>query len=562
MVAAVADPALGYGWLRETQATGLRADWQRKRPDVTTYQAGLTASYFHLANLPVRGLMGPLGSGKSTSCSCEIMARATQQPVDSTGRRRSRWVVIRNTYRELSDSTIQTWLDWFPEEQCGRFNRGDNTHEVRLRLPDNSEIELDVVFRALDRPADVRKLLSVEYTAGWVNEAREIPKAIIDMLQLRIGRFPSYRDPVFKAPIAAWCAKHRKDFQELTLEELVAAGGYWSGIVMDTNPPDEDHWWYRTFEEDRPEGWRLFRQPSGRSPLAENLANLKPGYYQQTGGKSPEWIKVYFDGEYGFVLDGKPVYPEFTDSFHVTEWATPLPGVVIRVGIDFGLTPAAVFVQQDIHGRWRVIDELATEDMGVSRFAELLNAKIQADYRGFEFVAFGDPAGDQRAQTDEETPFRILAAKGIHARPARTNDFNYRREAVAEPLMRIIDGKPQLAIHPRCRQLRKGMGGKYCYRRVQVLGDERYHDKPDKGIYSHVCEALQYVMLESGSNPTLSRAQQLAPAQPFVVVPTWSPFDSHGVARPGMMAAELAIRARWLAGSRMPGALGPLRLAA
>ena len=92
--------------------------------------------------------------------------------------------------------------------------------------------------------------------------------------------------------------------------------------------------------------------------------------------------------------------------------------------------------------------------------------------------------------------------------------------------MRIIDGKPQLSIHPKCRQLRKGMAGKYCYRRVQIIGDERYHDKPDKGIYSHICEALQYVMIESGSNPTLSIAQQKSPTQPFIVVPDWSPFDT------------------------------------
>lgn len=497
---------LNYGWLQQTMPLGERPAWQRKNPEVTTYNAEYTATLFHLDSSPVRGMMGPIGSGKSTACCAEIMARAVTQPVDSTGKRRLRVAVIRNTYRELSDTTLQTWLDWFPEETCGRFNRGEMTHEVRLRLADDTELELDVLFRALDRPKDVKKLLSLELTFAWVNEAREIPKAIIDMLPDRCGRFPSYRDPIIRA-----------------------AGGYWSGIIMDTNPPDEDHWWYRIFEMERPPGWKLFRQPSGLGPKAENLQNLKPGYYLQSGGKSPEWIKVYYHGEYGFVLDGKPVYSEYTDSFHCTTWAEPLPDVTIRVGIDFGLTPAAAFVQQDIHGRWRVIDELCAEDMGISRFADLLNAKIQSEYPGFQFVFFGDPAGDQRAQTDEETPFRILHAKGIMATPARTNDFNLRREAVAEPLMRIIDGKPQLAIHPKCRQLRKGMAGKYNYRRVQVIGDERYHDKPDKGIYSHICEALQYVMIESGSNPTLSRAQQANPTVPFVAPVTWSPYDTCNV---------------------------------
>lgn len=523
MIAAVADSAFAF-----STPTGIRPDWQRKNPRVTTYKAALTLSRFHLDSSPVRGLMGPLGSGKSTGCCAEIMARAVAQPVDSTGRRRSRWLVVRNTYRELSDTTVETWLDWFPELECGRFNRGDMTHEVRLMLGDGTQVELDVMFRALDRPADVKKLLSLELTAAWVNEAREIPKAVIDMLRERLGRFPSFRDPVLKERVAREAAAGVPEHLQ----------GYFHGLIMDTNPPDEDHWWYRIFETERPVTWRLFRQPGGRSPQAENLENLRPGYYSDTSGKSPEWIKVYYDGEYGYVLDGRPVYSEFTDSFHCTDWAVVLPDTEIRVGLDFGLTPAAAFVQQDRIGRWRVIDELVAENMGVSRFAEALTAKIQSEYQGFKFRFFGDPAGDQRAQTDEETPFRILRAKGIAAVPARTNDFNLRREAVAEPLMRIIDGRPQLAIHPRCRQLRKGMAGKYCYRRVQIVGDERYHDKPDKGMYSHICEALQYVMLEFGSNPTMSRAQQLTGGQqPFIAVPDWSPFDTRTAAPAFRLAA-------------------------
>lgn len=169
MVAAVAEADLSYGWLESTRPLGHRPGWQKKRPEVIEYSAERTPSFFHLDSSAVRGLMGPLGSGKSTACCIEIMARAVAQPVDSTGRRRSRWAVIRNTYRELQDTTIQTWLDWFPEEQCGNFNRGDMTHEIRLQLADGTQLELDVMFRALDRPKDVKKLLSLELTAAFVN---------------------------------------------------------------------------------------------------------------------------------------------------------------------------------------------------------------------------------------------------------------------------------------------------------------------------------------------------------------------------------------------------------
>src|SRR5688572_19054430 len=105
-MAALADPTFAY-----SRPLGYRPDWQKKNPKIQIYKAGRTASFFHVSDLPVRGLLGPLGSGKSTGCCAEIMSRAVRQPLDSTGARRSRWCVIRNTYRELADTTIQSWLD-------------------------------------------------------------------------------------------------------------------------------------------------------------------------------------------------------------------------------------------------------------------------------------------------------------------------------------------------------------------------------------------------------------------------------------------------------------------
>jgi hypothetical protein len=61
---------------------------------------------FHLSDAFVRGAMGPIGSGKSVACVMEIMRRAGLQRVGPTGKRRSRWAVIRNTYGELRDTTL------------------------------------------------------------------------------------------------------------------------------------------------------------------------------------------------------------------------------------------------------------------------------------------------------------------------------------------------------------------------------------------------------------------------------------------------------------------------
>lgn len=73
---------------------------------------------FHADDSFVRGIMGPIGSGKSVACVIEIISRALRQAPNQDGVRRTRWAVIRNTYPELTSTTIKTWMDWLPVSQC------------------------------------------------------------------------------------------------------------------------------------------------------------------------------------------------------------------------------------------------------------------------------------------------------------------------------------------------------------------------------------------------------------------------------------------------------------
>jgi hypothetical protein len=398
----------------------------------------------------------------------DIMKRICEQAPYTDKVRRSRWAIVRNTYRELIDTTMRTFFDWIPES-LGTLRKIDMEFTMSFGLKDGTRVEAEILFRALDKPQDVKKLLSLELTGVWLNEAREIPKQVLDMAQGRVGRYPNKRQ----------------------------GGPSWWGVIADTNPPDSDHWFYTLFEETAPENHVIFHQPSGISPAAENIENLPPNYYKNMmAGKDQEWINVYVHGQYGFVSDGKPIFPEYRDDFHHTSEPISLLDH-LYVGIDFGLTPAAVILQKTPSGQVQVIDELCTFDMGAVSFGKLLFEKLSApEYKDKKFEIYADPAGEQRSQSDETTPFQILWKQGIEAWPTYTNDFTIRREVVAESLMRLdFKGSPGFILGPKAKMLRKGLSGGYKYKRLQVSGENRFQDRPDKNRYSHVCEALQYAML-------------------------------------------------------------------
>lgn len=452
-----------------------------------------------------RGLRGPVGSGKSVSCCIEILRRALEQKVGEDGKRKSRWAVIRNTNPQLKTTTIKTWLDWFPEDEWGKFAWSvPYTHHIK-----KGELDLEVIFLALDRPEDVKKLLSLELTGVWINEAREIPKSIIDATTMRVGRYPSMRD----------------------------GGPSWYGVIADTNPPDVDHWWsilagesvmpdYITKQEAKmlvkPDNWIFYNQPPAMLEIKdkeghldryednkdrENGKNLTHAYYSNIiRGKTKSWIDVYVLNKLGQIEDGKPVYEMFRRDVHVAKSDVAImKETPIYVGIDFGLTPACVFGQR-VRGRWLIIDELVAEDMGILRFSDLMKQKM-AEYLPRNFVVFGDPAGDHRAQTDESTPFQILRGRGISARPAPSNDVMLRLESVNVTLSRMVDGESGILIDPKCINIIKGFDGGYNYRRMQVSG-ERYEEKPNKNRFSHIHDALQYMLLGAGEGRKLTIGSQ------------------------------------------------------
>ena len=105
----------------------------------------------------------------------------------------------------------------------------------------------------------------------------------------------------------------------------------------------------------------------------------------------------------------------------------------------------------------------------------------------------------------------VLRGAGLIARPASSNDVSLRVEAVAGTLNRMVEGQSGILVDYRCKELIKGFEGGYGYKRMQVSG-ERYDDKPDKNRFSHIHDALQYLMLGGGEGRKVLNNQKQAEA--------------------------------------------------
>ena len=468
---------------------------------------GPVARAFMLDDSFVRGMMGPVGSGKTGTCVMEMQRRWLLQEPNDKNFRRSRWAVIRNTNPMLKTTTIKTYEDWMPPEHYGDIKMAPPPyeHEVVMRLPDGSTVVAEVYFLSLDRPEDMRKLLSLELTGAFINEAREISKTIVDGVTQRLRRYPALKD----------------------------GGATWSGLIMDTNAPDEDHWWPimagmvpppEWMHEDevatlvKPHNWSFHTQPGNVlevrdekralvgyevNPEGENVQNLDPKYYPEMWtGKTKPWVDVYLRNKLGSISDGRPVHGDFKREVHVSPIPLqPVPNIPLKLSADFGLTPAG-HILQNVGGRYLILREIVLQDADASDLSREFNRVLAQDFPGFKVArGSGDPAGDERVGTDKETAFQVMRANQLPFYPVESNDPELRRKALGSALGRMVNGKPAILFDPSCRITITGLDTGWVYERKRTAhGGEIYADKPSKNRFSHPCEALEYGMMGEGEH--------------------------------------------------------------
>lgn len=461
---------------------------------VSSFTPSPTQASFMMDESYVRVLAGPVGGGKSVTCVHELVRLACGQQPNDRGVRKTRVAIVRNTADQLALTTRKTVFEWLPPGQAGVWKSVEKTFVLRGRLPDNTIVESEWLFIALDTPDDVRKALSLEITFLWGNEARELHPDVVDGLLGRLNRYPSMRE----------------------------GGPTRSCAIFDTNMPDVDTWWWDTMENP-PSNWAIFKQPPaiikpeefvqrfGTDPEeilldkdgnkwcvnieCDNYKNLRKEYYPNLiPGKTEDWLRVYLRSEYGRSLSGTPVYEKsFTAEFHVSkEPLIPIrsENYPVIIGIDFGRTPAAVFKQRDPRGRVLTLGEVTSENMGLETFIRTkLNPYIANKFAGCTFLCAPDPAGFAKQQANELSLVDILKQAGFKCVKPPTNDPNKRIQVVERLLLQQQEGKAMYLIDPCCDMLIKGFKYGYRYRKRR---NGEFEDRPEKNEWSHVHDANQY----------------------------------------------------------------------
>lgn len=432
-----------------------------------------------------RGIAGPVGSGKTTGCIFELFRRAVEQAPAPDGFRYTRFAIVRQTLSQLKMTVLKDILSWLKE--VSHFKVQDNTIFIEF-----GDVKSEWVLIPLENQEDQQRLLSSQLTGAWMSECIEMDSDLVAPIAGRCGRYPSGQ----------------------------LGNPTWFGIIADTNFPSLGSDWHKVMAIDVPPDWQWFFQPGGLTPEAENLPYLVQTeetiklaeddpvriaqgrkYYERLArGKNADWVKRYVDAQYGDDPSGTAVFREsFKMSFHVADEVLPVQGHPLIVGQDFGRDPWAVICQLDHKGRFRVLQEVPADDIGLEQHLRmgLRPALTSERYFGRPIAVIGDPAGRSKDSLYEETSFDLIKRAGFMAYPAPTNDIDPRLRSVEAFLLGQVDGGPMMLIdRQRCPTLIRALSGGYRYAKTRAGTRKTTPDKTGPGaIYSHVADALQYACL-------------------------------------------------------------------
>ena len=219
-----------------------------------SYWPGPVAERAHRDRSRVKLAWGPIGTAKTTWLCWRIYYLAERAAKQGHSLRA---LLLRDTYRNLADSTLKTWFHWFPDDVMGR-KTASLPVDFALRTPDGREHE--VLFRHGQNAADASAFLSTEYGFIGLEEVA-----------------PAYM-PGPKAVVSPGIAKEVFD---MALGRLRQPGIDEPELAMTANPPPLSHWLSKHLIDLTPEQLQKRNWQQFFFPISDNQKNLRPTYYDE-----------------------------------------------------------------------------------------------------------------------------------------------------------------------------------------------------------------------------------------------------------------------------------------
>jgi hypothetical protein len=441
---------------------------------VATYQPSPVQNRFHADPAKYRLLLGAWRAGKSVAMIWECILLALEHPG-------ARFAIFRKTYPALRDTTWRDFLGECPPELLlGEPRKTEGREEATLQ---GGTV---VMARCLD---DWRKLGSASFDAVFADEAYEFTS---------------------------------DDYQMLSKGRLSGKIGP-RRLVLATNPPNRDHWLYRTFVLNRQQNMAVhhfatldnylechLRHPDDAVADEEAAAsalctrpvderrddgtvihrNLTADYINELRAMPENQRRRFLDGQWGFTATGTPVFPEFAESRHV-QVLYPERGVPIYRGWDFGYRhPCCIWVQVLPTGHVHVLDELLGTNEDIDSFARRVKQRNAERFAEYTIEDYCDAAGVQKNDLGFSS-IQILRRAQITPRFRRLKIWPT-VEALRDLIARTSLGVPLLRVHAECTWVREAFSGGY---RLHVAPDGTELPRKD-GLYDHAIDALRYALAD------------------------------------------------------------------
>ncbi len=389
---------------------------------------------FHQSEAKYKAYVGGFGSGKTKAGCCEVIELSMRY-------KNNLGLICRKTYLELKDTTMRTFFDECPPALIKEHNKSEHM----VTFWNGSQ----VLFRSLDNS---EKFKSLELGFFYIDEASEIDERCFRILSGRLRKQGVPRRVGF----------------------------------ITSNPPYTDHWIYRLFVEEPTDDFDFIHAPSTENPF------LPDGYIDELRRNyPPEWVRVFLDGEFGFIADGKPVYADFKPHIHVKD-TSYVPGIPVSRGWDFGYHSPAVVFSQKLGDRLIVLGELEGKEETIDKFAKkVIGVSCQRFGKDATYVDYCDPAGRQKNDKSEKTSVQILQSLGVYPQ-SKVQSINDGVLIIRILLQKHDDGLPGLVIDRAARKLIQGFSGGYHY----PEGDQPDNQKTPKkdNIFDHLQDALRYIV--------------------------------------------------------------------